>query len=168
MRTVQKNIVCAATFAIGGLLAAASYGQEIRGVTIPLGVYDTNNTWLGTYSGTTGSYSFALRPYKGTWYQILFNRVGIVSNAYFYYSAAGCVGQRFLYVSDEVPIVLSFDGTSLWAPSDSSMEQIISARSYGFNGNCYNLSPPSSGIFGVATLVDPAAGTNFVQPFAVR
>jgi len=101
-------------FGAGLLLSAAAFAgnadaesdEDIRGVTIPLGVYDANNAWIGTFAGSNGYQSYALHPYGGTWYLIQFTGNGIVNNAYFFFANTSCTGQRFIYVSNAAPLLV--------------------------------------------------------------
>jgi hypothetical protein len=169
------NTIRGIAFGAGLILSAAAFAgsayaqsnEDIRGITVPLGVYDTKNSWIGTFAGSNGYQSYALHPYGNTWYLIQFTRKGILNNAYFFFANSSCTGQRFIYVSDSAPLLLSFDGSTLWAPSTSQNEQIVTVKSYSSGGNCYQYNTPQDSIYGVATAIDTTAG-QLLPPFTVE
>lgn len=154
----------------GIALASAANAQDIRGVTIPLGVYDINNNWLGTYAGTNGFADYAQHPYDGIWYKMDYSSKGIGYNTYnaLYYPNTNCAGTSYTPPSDESPELLIFDRkTTLWAPGGSAQQQIVSIQSYFAAGTCYNYSTPQQGIYSAAVAIDTGAN-RWVPPFTEK
>jgi len=148
--------------------ASAQEEQELRGITIPLGVYDTHNVWIGTYAGSNGYSGYALHPYDGLWYLIGYSSKGIGYNAVFFYNNKTCSGQPYIYISDESPKLLTFDGVkTLWAPSSIKDEQIVTVQAYSWVGSCYAYPTSQQGIYGAAIAIDENAD-RWVPPFAVK
>jgi hypothetical protein len=147
---------------------ASAQEQELRGITMPLGVYDTNGSWVGTFAGSNGYSGYALHPYGGLWYLIAYSSKGIGYNGLFFYTNKSCSGQPYVYISDESPKLLTFDGaTTLWAPSTIHNEQIVTAQSYSWAGNCTVYQTPQQGIYGAAIAVDRNAN-RWMPPFTAE
>lgn len=163
-----KHTLYASIAVIAVALARPALSQ-IRGVTIPLGVYDAKNNWLGTLltPATLAAPAQLIRPYNGNWYSLEFTTDGIDGPAPILHTSRDCSGNgysNYLQTLSELPSPAFFDGQNIWGATNT--QTTINIGSYALEGSCYAYQFTGEQVM-LLQLLDSSAG-RFVPPFAVR